>query len=260
MVFFSSLLERIKMKNKIFLLAFMLFICGSVKAQSSTFNIYLEPLTVPGLGGLQAYAYGQDNGKWLIIGGRLDGLHRRQPFAAFDLAGHNNQLLVIDPNSQQKWAAPLTSLPVALQEQLSSTNMEFHQHGNMLYIIGGYGYSATAGDHTTYPNLTAVKVSEVIDAIIQGTPFNGHFRQITDTMFAVTGGYLNKINDTYYLTGGQKFIGRYNPMGPTHGPGFFQEYTNAIRKFNIQDDGTNLSITHLPGFTDAANLHRDASL
>lgn len=256
MVFFSSLLERIKMKNKIFLLAFMLFICGSVKAQSSTFNIYLEPLTVPGLGGLQAYAYGQDNGKWLIIGGRLDGLHRRQPFAAFDLAGHNNQLLVIDPNSQQKWASPLTSLPVALQEQLSSTNMEFHQHGNMLYIIGGYGYSATAGDHTTYPNLTAVKVSEVIDAIIQGTPFNGHFRQITDTMFAVTGGYLNKINDTYYLTGGQKFIGRYNPMGPTHGPGFFQEYTNAIRKFNIQDDGTNLSITHLPGFTDAANLHR----
>jgi hypothetical protein len=67
---------------------------------------------------------------------------------------------------------------------------------------------------------------------------------------------VRKIYNTYYLTGGQKFIGRYNPMGPTHGPGFFQEYTNAIRKFQIQDDGTNLNIVHLPGVVDPVHLHR----
>ncbi|MBK9735623.1 MAG: T9SS type A sorting domain-containing protein [Saprospiraceae bacterium] len=190
------------------------------------------------------------------MGGRLDGLHRRQPFAAFDAAGHNNQLIVVDPVTQQKWSAPLSSLPTSLKEQLSSTNMEFYQEGDYLYLIGGYGYSNTSDDHITYPNLSAVRVPDVINAVINRTSFISKFRQITDTMFAVTGGYLNKINTTYYLTGGQKFMGRYNPMGPDHGPGFIQIYTNAIRKFTISDNGVTLSVNHLPEIIDATNLHR----
>lgn len=79
-----------------------LLFCSNVKSQSTPFNIYIEPMNIIGLGGLQAFAFGQHNGKWLIVGGRLDGLHRRQPFAAFDVAGNNNQLIVIDPVSKQK--------------------------------------------------------------------------------------------------------------------------------------------------------------
>jgi len=243
--------------NRIKILAILLSAFTSQgNAQTAPFHIAIEPMNISGLGGLQAYAWGQHNGKWLIIGGRLDGLHRRQPFAAFDVAGHNNQLIVVDPVAQQKWTAPLSSLPIGLQEQLSSTNMEFFQEGNYLYLVGGYGYSNTSADHITYPNLSAVKVPDVINAVINGTSFATNFRQITDTMFAVTGGYLNKINNTFYLTGGQKFIGRYNPMGPTHGPGFVQIYTNASRKFTIFDNGVTLSVTHLPAIVDAANLHR----
>jgi hypothetical protein len=103
----------------------LIFLSLSVFSQTTPFNIYIEPMNISGLGGLQAYAFGQHNGKWLVVGGRLDGLHRRQPFAAFELAGHNNQLIVVDPVAQQKWSAPLSSLPIGLQEQLSSTNMEF---------------------------------------------------------------------------------------------------------------------------------------
>jgi len=227
-----------------------------LKAQTSPFNIYLEPMSISNLGGLQAYAFGQHNGKWLILGGRLDGLHRRQPFASFDLAGHNNQLIVIDPISQQKWSAPLSTLPIAIQEQLSATNMEFIQEGDFLYLIGGYGYSATANDHLTFDKMTAVNVPAVISAVVNGTSFSAFFRQITDAQFQVTGGHLSKIYDTYYLIGGQKFMGRYNPMGPTHGPGFVQEYTEQIRKFKINDDGTTLTITHLPTITDSEQLHR----
>ena len=237
-------------------LAISLLFFGNLKSQTAPFNIYIEPMNINGLGGLQAYAFGQHNGKWLIVGGRLDGLHRRQPFAAFDVVGNNNQLIVVDPVAQQKWAAPLSSLPIGLQEQLSSTNMEFFQEGDYLYLLGGYGYSNTSADHITYPNLSAIKVPDVINAVINGTSITSNFRQITDTMFAVTGGYLNKINNTFYLTGGQKFIGRYNPMGPTHGPGFIQQYTNASRKFTISDNGVTLSVTHLPAIVDAANLHR----
>ncbi len=225
-------------------------------AQNPGFEIAIEPLNITGLGGLQAYAFGQDNGKWLIVGGRLDGLHRRQPFAAFDIAGHNTQLIVVDPVSNQKWSAPLSSLPVSIQEQLQSTNMQFHQVGNRLYLTGGYGYSATLGDHTTFAKLTAVDVPATINAIIQGGALTPHFRQIAEPEFQVAGGHLSQINQTFYLVGGNKFLGRYNPMGPNHGPGFIQEYTNQIRTFQLTDDGTNISIVHLAQYTDSVQLHR----
>ncbi|MBK9338535.1 MAG: hypothetical protein IPM98_19195 [Lewinellaceae bacterium] len=244
------------MKPHRFPVFFLLLLALGLSAQTSPFNIHLEPVSIPGLGGVQSFAFGQHAGKWLIVGGRLDGLHRRQPFAAFDIAGHNNQLIVIDPANQQKWSAPLTALSVPLQEQLSATNMQFHQEGNFLYIAGGYGYSNTAGDHITYDKLTAIDVPAVINAIVAGQPYATFFRQITDPQFAVTGGHLSKIYDTYYLVGGQRFMGRYNPMGPTHGPGFVQEYTDQIRSFLIFDNGTSLAAGHFPPATDPTNLHR----
>ena len=39
-------------------------------------------------------------------------------------------------------------------------------------------------------------------------------------------------------------------------PTFTQVYTDAIRKFNISDNGKTLVVTHLPTITDATNLHR----
>ena len=255
------------MKNVIavYILVFIL----SLNLYSKETNVYVKvkPMEFADLGGLQSYAFAQHEGKWLIFGGRLDGLHRRQPFAAFDVDGNNNQIIVIDPVKKQKWSKDLSSLPVGIREQLSSTNMEFIQEGNYLYYIGGYGYSGTVGDHTTYSNLTAIKVKETIDAIVNGTSIDGNFRQIVDEKFQVTGGHLSKIDDRFYLLGGQKFIGRYNPMGPDHGPGFTQEYTDAIRVFNINDDGKtitidanssskSLTIEHLPSHLDKENLHR----
>ena len=241
---------------KLIVLFATLLFYSTLNAQIPPFSISIEPLNITGLSGIQSYAFAQDSGKWLIIGGRLDGLHQRQPFASFDIAGHNNQLIVVDPLTQQKWTAPLSALPTSIKEQLSSTNMEFFQEGDYLYCIGGYGYSATAVDHTTYPNLTAIKVSDVIQGVINGTVSSAHFRQITDPKFQVTGGSLKKINGNFYLLGGQKFIGRYNPMGPNNGPGFIQEYTNSVRKFSLSDNGTTITVTHLPSHTDSTNLHR----
>lgn len=241
------------MRTWISFIAALLIVSQSMIAQTAPFGVYLEPMNIDNLGGLQAFAFGQSNGKWLIVGGRLDGLHRRQPFAAFDIAGNNNQLIVIDPLTQQKWTATTASLSIALQEQLSSTNMEFHQDGEYLYIIGGYGYNVASSARKTFDNLTAIHVGNVIDAIISNSSFSEHIRQISDPEFAVTGGHLKKIDNTFYLVGGNKFDGNYNPMG---NPTYTQVYTNAIRKFNIVDDGETLTITHLPTISDPENLHR----
>jgi hypothetical protein len=122
--------------RKLSIVLFILFIIAntSIFAQTTPFNIYIEPLNIPNLGGIQSYAYGQHNGKWLIVGGRLDGLHQRQPFASFDIAGHNNQIIVVDPVAMQKWSVSNSSLPVALREQLSSTNMGISS-GRKLFIL-----------------------------------------------------------------------------------------------------------------------------
>lgn len=228
----------------------------TVPAQPSPFKIAIEPVEIPGLKGIQSYAYGQAGGKWLIIGGRTDGLHMRQPFGAFRPAGKNVVLTVIDPISYQKWESSITTLATDLKDQLSSTNMQFLQNGKFLYLVGGYGHSESSGKFTTYDKLTVVNVSNTIDAVINSKSLQPFFRQIADSAFAVTGGHLKKMGDTYFLVGGHKFIGRYNPMGPDHGPGFFQQYTDQVRKFSIADDGKNISISNYETITDADAFHR----
>jgi len=239
-----------------FILLLFLFDAANSFAQAAPFNVTLEPVNIENLGGMHSFAFAQHQGKWLIVGGRLDGLHQRQPFAAFDVAGNNAQLFVVDPIAEQFWSASTSTLSSSIQEQLKSTNMEFHQEGDFLYIIGGYGFSESLGDHTTFNNLTAINVSETINAIMGNAPIDAFFRQLTDDVFQVTGGHLNQLEGTFYLVGGQKFIGRYNPMGPDSGPGFIQEYTDEIRPFELSDDGVNITITHQPPMNDAANLHR----
>ncbi|MEO8590232.1 MAG: hypothetical protein ABI432_12740 [Flavobacteriales bacterium] len=219
-------------------------------------ELVLNEVQLPGMPGVQSFAWGQDAGQWFVIGGRVDGLHRRQPFAAFLAAANNTTTYVIDPATEQVWSASIATLPQPLLEQLQSTNMEFIQSGQTLYVIGGYGYSPTAADHITHPNLTAIDLPGVMDAIRNAQPIAPHFRQITDMRMEVTGGQLGRIDDHFQLVGGQRFIGRYNPMGPDFGPGFVQQYTNAIRKFRIDDDGTNMTIADYTEAVDTMELHR----
>lgn len=230
---------------------------GVTLAQTAQdFVVEIEEFQIPGSPGLQSFVHAELDGKWLFLGGRTDGLHRRRPFESFLPADNNTEAFVIDPATANVWSASLASLPTSIFEQLQSTNMNYEQRDSMLYIIGGYGYSPTAGDHITHPRLTAVNVRQLMNATINAAPISTAFRQITDNRMRVTGGYLDRLGKRYYLAGGQNFEGRYNPMGPGHGPGFKQEYTNAIRSFEIVDNGTSLSISNYQEWIDTANLHR----
>ena len=221
-----------------------------------TRNVVLQEITIPGMPGLQSFAWGQHEGQWFLIGGRTDGLHRRQPPFAFLATENNTNAYVVDATTQQVWSVSINTLPTALKEQLQSTNMEFEQRDSTLYCVGGYGYSNTSADHITYPSLTAIDLPGVMDAIRNGQSIVPYFRQLSDTRLEVTGGQLRLLNDQFLLVGGQRFIGRYNPMGPDFGPGFIQEYTNAIRRFDIDDNGVNLALTDYSEVVDTVNLHR----
>lgn len=222
----------------------------------SQISFDLKPVDLPNFPGIQSYVVGQDAGKWLILGGRTEGLHKRRPFEAFLASGNNNRIYVIDIESKEVWSKDLTELPVAMQEQLQSTNMEFAQKGNELFIIGGYAFSNTAGGHITFPYLTVIDVPELISDIISNDSIIDNFIQLKDERMAVTGGNLEILDDRFYLVGGHRFDGAYNPMGPDHGPGFSQEYTNAIRGFTVERNGNELLIENYENQYDETNLHR----
>jgi len=230
---------------------------GVMAQVPENFIVEIEPLTITNAPGVHSFSVGvTDDNKWVVLGGRIDGLHQRQPFAAFLEQDNNKSVYVIDPVNEQVWSSDLSVLSASLFEQLQSTNQNFHQRDTMLYIVGGYGYSATAADHITFPNLVAISINELAAAVIAGSNIVPYFRQITDVNLKVTGGHLGLLNDLFYLVGGQLFDGRYNPMGPTQGPGFIQQYTDEIRTFNIDDDGVNLTVSNYSAQHDAVNLHR----
>lgn len=235
----------------------LLFSMNSFSQVVDEFTVDIVPMTIPTVPGVHSYSWGvTDDFKWVILGGRVDGLHQRQPFASFLEQDNNKFVFVIDPVNEQFWQADLSVLSASLFEQLQSTNQQFQQRDSMLYITGGYGYSTTAADHITHPYLTAVSLNELADAVVNGNSITPYFRQTYDLNFKVTGGQLSYLDSVFYLVGGNLFDGRYNPQGPDFGPGFVQVYTNDIRAFKIADDGTNLNVYDYVATHDTVNLHR----
>jgi len=245
------------MKKSFFLISILLFCSINFTQSQEQFSVQIEPLTITNAPNVHSFSWGKtSDGKWIIIGGRIDGLHQRQPFSTFLENDNNKYVFVVDPINNQIWSASLSVLPASIYEQLQATNQEFFQRGNTLYIIGGYGFSASQNDHVTYDKLTAINVDILANAVINNQSISSFFRQISNPNLAVTGGQFGLLNDVFYLCGGQYFKGKYNPQGPNNATGFTQIYTEEIRTFQIVDDGTNLSITNYTAQKDSNNLHR----
>lgn len=229
-------------------------ISSSVNSQNGfNYALRLNQVEVDGLPGLHSYAYAQHDGKWLLIGGRRDGLHARQPFNAFPENFNNLDIFVVDVKNNGLWTGTLNDLNVGIKEQLQSTNLNFYQTADTLYIIGGYSYTASVEDHITHPKMTSLIVSEVIDAIIGDEPIAPFFQQIEDDVFANTGGQMGKIGDYFYLIGGHRFDGRYNPMG---NPTYVQTYKTGIQKFKITNTSNDLSFSDYTFTEDPVHLRR----
>lgn len=235
-------------------LIFGLFLALSSTAfGQSDYSIRIKPRPWAGFPGLQSFAHSSWEGEWLLLAGRTDGLHQRQPFAAFDQAGQNGSLYVTDPATDSVWQQDLSSLPQPVQEQFRGTNLNFWQEDSFLVLVGGYGYQASANDHLTSWLLTVVNVPGAIDAIKSGQSLTPHVHYVQNEFFAVTGGHLAMLDSTYYLVGGHRFDGRYNPMGH---PSYVQTYTEAIRKFWWADNAGQLIWGIDTAISDPVHLHR----
>jgi hypothetical protein len=240
---------------KIFSLTITILILSFSLLSQSNFNysVYLKPIPIAGLTGLHSYASAQSGNKILMIGGRKDGIHARQPFNAFPNASNNDSLFVVDLETKSVWKRSLSELSIPLQEQLQSTNMNHFQDADTLVLVGGYAYSNTAQDHITFPKMTTISVNNLISHIVNNEAIVSDFKQIEDQVFANTGGNLNKIGSTFYLIGGHRFDGRYNPM---NNPTFTQTYFDGMVKFKLNSSGVNIQYSILETITDPIHLHR----
>jgi len=226
-------------------------LCTKVSAQNDPYTIEVERINMPGTPSIHSFAFAESNGKWLFIGGRTNGLHGFNPSDAFPKQYSNKNIFVVDPNSVQTWSRNIfTDIPFGSADPLRSTNMQSFQEGNKLYIIGGYGYDSASNGFVTFPILTVVDVEEMIQSVVNGSSVLPHIRQLTDARLQVCGGDLQKLGDYFYLIGGHKFTGLYSQTIND------QIYTDQIRQFKIDDNGTNVSITNYSAFTDTVQYHR----
>ncbi len=219
-------------------------------------QIALDTIEIVDMPGVQSFAYGQWEGKWLLVGGRVEGLHRRQPWASFLPEGNNTSFYVVDPENKQWYQAPLTLLDSMHHAHLSSTNMQFYQVDSILYCLGGYGWNPVLEEHITFDKMAIIHLPSTIDAIVHGAALDPHIKQIDCKACQLTGGKLKVMDDVFYLLGGQLFMGQYNPDGPDAATGFVQQYANAVRRFKLHGGGTDLHIDTLDGFADSLLFHK----
>jgi len=204
---------------------------------------------------LQSFAAGMYDGKWVMLAGRTNGLHgfTNVGSANFPAAYQNHDVWVVDPVSKQSWRRSLDSdstMTAQMLSELTTTNTEFAQVGDRLYMAGGYGVNASGSGFSTKSSLTAIDLPGIVDWVMTGSGHaTDHMRQTHDASLQVTGGAMYPLGGHMRLVFGQNFIGGYTP-------GSNGAYTQQVRSFDIVDNGTTLSIANLAATPQVADYRR----
>ncbi len=207
---------------------------------------------------LHSYAAGTFDNKWVFISGRTNGLHGFDSVLApeenFPIQSQNRDVWVVDLETKQSWSRPLDDPTSGLTESqilsLATTNNQFYQREETLYLTGGYGVLENGEDFSTFDALSAIDLPGLGNWVMNGTgSAAANIRQIHDPIFRVTGGAMHEIDGKTHLVFGQDFVGVYTPFGEG-------TYTRQVRSFDIVDDGTNLSVANITSTPIVADYKR----
>jgi hypothetical protein len=209
------------------------------------FSIQIEQAGFSLPSGLQSYVVGTYRGKWLLLAGRINGLHGfNNNNNNFPPDTQNTTVFVVDPKAQTVASRSLTNLVESGMTQtqidlLSVTAPQAFQSDRTLYMTGGYGVDESGTNFTTKDALTAIDIPGLMHWVV--SPANGetaaqHIRQIFDPMFQITGGVMVQASVHHaLLVFGQDFEGA-NVFTPD------VTYSEQVRRFRIIDFGKRLSV------------------
>jgi len=94
-----------------------------------------------------------------------------------------------------------------------------------------------------------------VAATIAGTSIAPYVASVTNEVAAVTGGYAARFSDTVLLVAGQRFDGRYSPMGMGAGA-FRQAYSDAIVHIDIDHAAKPIRVDLRTRLQNLDHLHR----
>jgi len=205
------------------------------------FTIQIEQAGFSLPSGLQSYVLGTNGGKWLLLAGRINGLHGFNPNNNFPADTQNTMVFVVDPNLQTVATRSLTNqqsgLTQAQIDLLSVTAAQSYQSSNTLYITGGYGIDTATSNFTTKAALTAIDVPGLMHWVVNPTNSETaaqYIRQVFDPMFQITGGVMVEVFPQHaLLVLGQDFSGTNLFVDGT--------YSEQIRRFRIIDKESRFS-------------------
>lgn len=217
------------------------------------FTLSMEDVTQDEIPGLHSFAFAKHGDWWLIISGRINGLHGFFINTGFPEDKANTLIRIINPQTGDMRQAPTEALNVPYRDIFRATNPQYTQDGKWLYITGGYGKDLEQNKFVTFPVLTAIDVPLIIEKLLNNQDPSPAIRQVQAPQLQVCGGEMDKLGDFFYLVGGHNFSGLYNQNGP---PQFTQAYTNEIRKFRILNNGSSISISDYSVYHDENHLHR----
>lgn len=187
----------------------------------------------------------QDDNNWLIVSGTTGNFHQ------FEINSFISSIYVYNPSTTELSSMSSTYLPQEVQKQLKSSNPEFLEDGETLYIIGGF-YTADNINWSTLNTITAINIPGMIEAIkTNNTNLASCVNYSTSIpqQFQVTGGQLGKIGSDFYLAFGQNCSGD-NYCG---GPNGQQIYTNSIYQFSMDPTLSSISIINTATRADNDN-------
>lgn len=218
-------------------------------------TIELTDYQIPG--GIHSGAVGQEGSKYLFIAGRTNGLHGFSNSGDFPPSQQNRTVFVVDTCQKtvcfRSLDDKLSGLNQAQIDTLSAVSPQSYQLGNTLYITGGYGIDSATDTFSTKDTLTAINVSGLIHWVTHpncSSRASNYIRQISNPVFQVTGGAMVQFGDCpTLLIFGQNFIGNYT----TSSNGI---YTRQVRKFDIIDDGTCLTVRGISATNPDPNFRR----
>jgi hypothetical protein len=220
----------------------------------------------PGTPRVQSFSFGQWNGRWVFIGGRIAGYHGVGGGSAdFLRRDANGDVWVVDTTVKpsQTYHVPVAQLPASLtpvKDQWTSTGQLYFQDGAKLYICGGYGRDHL-GKWLTFPVISQVDLPELIDGVMHGHIPAASIAFTSTPLVQSAGGELIKLaDDCFYLVMGHVFTGSYTAFeghGEHNAEQVSQVYLSEIRKLKIAN-GPNggLTVRLVQTYRDPVEFHR----
>ncbi len=204
---------------------------------------------------LQSFIHGVNGSDWLLFAGRtnsktdsIGGLHNlnaNYADSSFLPKSFNRDLFVYNFELNKRWTLPLGTLLDILNNHFKNDDIKFSRTAfvntnalvtqddeGFLYYLGGYGPDGSdTTKYKTYNQIVKIHIPSMI-SLIKGELKHVDWlklirvgRDSSNTLIS-TGGELFKINNTFYMAGGQNF-------GASQASG--QKYVSAVYPFTLTE-------------------------